>query len=322
MEIASTEQPSNYPILREQFLGADAERGSMSTKLYMTVGSLTLAIAAGGALGAGDYALHHPLIKTEVAVSAGKGMLTAVRSLAVPEACYGVYQNDVNGAEATFDTTVPVFGRNITTTLSASSTFNGNLTSKVCNPSMDLSLSYNKATNRYKLTLPAGSFHTDVYRTNPTVNAFTRGNGALMALLKNSENTINALPKLQAHMTDGLMGTLDGYAELAADQTSAEACGPKAWDYLKPRYEESLKAQMVSEANRWAPDLKLTEQEIDVEVTGEFHPTNQYDKLLKETKPLAEKNGVSFVLPDPSKLQCTVSPDLQKSLDKLAGATK
>jgi len=161
-----------------------------------------------------------------------------------------------------------------------------------------------------------------VYRTNPTVNAFTPDNGALMALTKNAENIINALPELQAHTTDGLMGKLDGYAELAADQTSTEACGPKAWDHLKPLYEKSLKAQMVNEAYRWAPDLKLTEQEIDVEVTGEFHPTNQYDKLLKETKPLAEKNGVNFVLPDPSKLVCTDSPGLQNDLDKLAGATK
>jgi len=320
MEIASTEQPSNSPILREQFFGADAERGSMSAKLAVFAGSLI--VAAGAVLGAGDYAHHHPLTKTEVAVSAGKGMLTAVRSLAVPEACYGVYQNDVTGAKATFDYSFTPFGLKIPTTLSASSTFNGNLTSKVCNPSMDLSLSYNKATNRYKLTLPAGSFRTDVYRTNPTVNAFTPDNGALMALTKNAENIINALPELQAHTTDGLMGKLDGYAELAADQTSTEACGPKAWDHLKPLYEKSLKAQMVNEAYRWAPDLKLTEQEIDVEVTGEFHPTNQYDKLLKETKPLAEKNGVNFVLPDPSKLVCTDSPGLQNDLDKLAGATK
>ncbi len=322
MEIASTEQASNYSTLREQFFGADAERGSISTKLAMTVGSVITAAVVGGSLGAGEYALHHPLIKTDVTVSAGKGMLTAVKSLARPETCYGVYQNDVTGASAVFEkkVTLPLLGT-VGTTYKASSTFNGNITSKVCNDSMEVSLHYNEATGRFQLTVPGSAFHTEVSRTNPTVNAFTHDNGALMMIQRNFENEINVLPKLQANKSDDLLGTLDGYAELAADQTSAEACGPKAWPYLEPLYADGLKQQLVDEAARWDPNLKLTKEKIDVEVTGEFKPTTQYDKLLADTKPQAEKHGVSFALPDPNKLVCTVSPDLQKDLQS-AGATK
>ncbi|MEO8104960.1 MAG: hypothetical protein ABI602_01345 [Candidatus Saccharibacteria bacterium] len=320
MEIASTEQPTNYPILHEQSFAADAERGSISTKLALTLGTLVTAAVVGGSLGAGEFSLQHPLIKTEVAVSAGKGMLTSVRPLA--EACYGVYQNDVTDASAVFEkkVTLPLLGT-IGTTYKASSTFNGNITSKVCNDNTEVSLHYDKATGRFQLTVPGSAFHTEVSRTNPTVNAFTHDNGALMMIQRNFENEINVLPKLHANKSDNLLGTLDGYAELAADQTSAEACGPKAWPYLEPLYKEGLKQQLVDEAARWDPNLKLTKEKIDVDVTGEFHPTTQYEKLLADIKPQAEKHGVSFALPDPNKLVCTVSPDLQKDLQS-AGATK
>lgn len=321
MEIASTEQVTNYPILREQFFGADAERGSISSKLAMTVGSLVMAMAVGGALGAGEYALHHPLIKTDIAVSAGKGTLTDVSTI-VPQACYGVYRDNVNGAKASYNTTIPLFGIKIPTTLSASSIFNGNITSKVCNDSMSLDLHFDKSTNKYELTVPGSAFHTDVYRTDPTVNAFTSDNGALMALMKNAENDINALPKLEAHKTDGLMGTLNGYAELAADQTSAEACGPKAWLYLEPLYKISLQKQLTAEANRWRPELKLTQDDFRVAVEGDVVFTTQYDKQLTEIKVQAAKHNVTIKLPDPSKLVCTVSPSLQKNLDQLAGVAK
>lgn len=322
MEIVTTEQPLINPILREQFFGADAERGSISTKLAMTLGSLITAFVVGGSLGAGEFALQHPLIKTEVAVSSGKGMLTAVKSLARPETCYGVYQNDVTGASAVFEkkVTLPLLGT-IGTTYKASSTFNGNITSKVCNDSMEVSLHYTEASGRFQLTVPGSAFHTEVSRTNPTVNAFTHDNGALMMIQRNFENEINLVPNLRTNKSDNLLGKLDGLAELEADQTSAKACGPKAWTYLEPLYKEGLKQQLVDEATRWDPNLKLTKEKIDVDVTGEFHPTTQYDKLLADTKPLAEKYGVSFALPDPNKLVCTVRPDLQKDLLS-AGATK
>lgn len=318
MERASTEQ---HPILREQFLGDTAECGSISTKLAMTAGSLLL--AAAGTLGAANYARHHPVIETDVTVSAGRGMLTDVRSLAVPESCYGVYQNDVTGATAVFEkkVTLPLLGT-VGTTYKASSTFKGNITSKVCNDSMKLSLSYDKATDKFNLTVPASAFHTDVSRTNPTASALTHDNGALMAIQRNFENDINVLPKLHANKSDDLLGTLDGYAELAADETSAKACGPKAWPYLEPLYKKSLQNQLVAEANRWAPERKLTPEDIVVTVTGEVNFTTQYDKLLIDTKAQAEKHGVTFVLPDPNKLVCTVSPDLQKTLDQSAGTAK
>lgn len=316
---ANTER---QPTLQERFLDGSSERGSIRSKLVIVLGSATLTGVVFGSLGLAEYSLNHPVVQDEVVTSAGKGMLTAVQSLDVPESCYGVYQNDVKGAKATFERKINLFGKEINTSYSASSTFNGNITSKVCNDSMSLALSYDKPTNKYELTVPASAFHTDVYRTNPGVNAFTTDNGALMALQKNVENDINALPKLESHKSDGLMGTLNGYAELAAFKTAAEACGPKAWLYLEPLYKISLQKQLVAEANRWAPEDNLTTDDINVTVTGEVHFTNQYDDQLTKIKSEAEKHGTSFVSPNPNTQVCTVSPDLQDMLDKLAGTAR
>lgn len=314
MEIASTEQPSNYPILREQFF-VDSERGSMSTKLAVLAG--TLFVAAGAVLGAGNYARHNPPIDKTNTISAGKGTVTSVSTFDVAESCIGVYKDRVTDASAEFNmkVTLPWLGK-VGTSYSAKSTYNGEQTTEVCNKDMVLNFSYNKDTNKAELQVPGDAFSTTVYRTDPTVNAFTHRNGVLMMIQRNFENEINVLPKLAANKSDDLLGKLDGYAELAADQTSSEACGPKAWLYLEPLYEISLKKRLIGEANRWIPGNKLTLDDVSVSVTGKVNFTNQYADLLAKTKAQAGEHGVTFVLPDPNKLDCTVNSDLAKTLDK------
>jgi len=316
MEIASTEQ---HPILREHFLGVDAERGSISTKLAMVAGSAI--VAAGFALGAGENAIHHPMIKNETDVSAGRGTLTAVKKI-VPEACFGVYEADINGATAKYSKTFKLGPLSIPTSYSASSTFNGNLTNRVCHDSFSLEKIYDKTTKKYNVTLPGSAFHTDVYRTNPLVNAFTPDNGFLMAKRKDIENDLNSIGNISVHHTDGLMGTLNGLAELAADQTSTEACGHKAWIHLEPMYTDALQGELVADANYWAQQLGLKKSDFNVIYKGKITFTNQYANELKAAKVEADKLGVEMKLPDPAITNCADGRDLQKQLANASGAAK
>jgi hypothetical protein len=321
MERAITEQST---ILREQFFSNDSERGSIRATLGMAVGAVLLSGVAAGSLGAADYAIHHPVVENKIVVGGGKGMLTGVQTLAEPEACYGVYQNDVTGASADFEQTlkVPFLGK-VGTTYSATSTYNGNITSQVCHDSTNLNFRYNEATKQFDLSVPASAFHTNVYRTDPTKDTLHHRNGVLMMIQRNFENEVNVIPNLNANRSDDLLGKLDGLAELAAYQTSAKACGPKAWLYLEPLYKAALQKQLVNEANRWAPQLKVKSSDINVAVTGgDINFTTQYDTQLASTKTQAQKAGVTIMVPSPNAAVCTVSPGLQKTLDQSAGTTK
>lgn len=295
----------------DRFLDEESERGSVRSRFAVTAGAFVLSAVAAGSLGLAHYARLNPAVETVVAVSAGKGTLTYVGELDVPKNCNGVFKTNVKEAKADFEE--KLFGV-IPITYKANSVFNGDVTAEVCNPIMSLKFSRDEATGKVQLTVPVDSFSTDVYRTNPTIPAFIHDNGALMAIQKNFENDINLLPKISSNKSDDLMSSLDGFAELAAFQTTAKGCGPKAWLAMEPLYKISLKKQMIAEANRWRPDLKLTQDDIDVMFTGNVSFTTQYEDLMTKIKASAEKHGVKIVLPDPNNLSCVVDKSVLASM--------
>lgn len=297
----------SHQTLYERALGLrHNESGLGSIRTFLAAAAIGGAGFLGLGLGAGDNALHNQVLRTEERVTGGHGTITEIKNLAVPETCFSVFESQIEGVKATSNQTVTLpFIGSFSYTNSASSTFDGNLTNKVCNPMMDLKVVYSNG--KANVTLPLNNFTTDVYRSDPTSTPFRHGNGFWMAGRRNIENSENVIPGNKANNVNALIGKLDAYAELSADEISTKVCGPKAWPYLQPMYTKAIKNQLINEASRWQTGKNITANDITINTTGEIKMTNQYEKQLQDMRSGSDGNDISVTLPDLSRVTCPLN---------------
>lgn len=295
----------SHQTLHERAIGRPNESGLGSIGALLTAATIGGAALFGLGMGAGDYARRNPVLTTHEQVQGGHGTVTYAGNLAIPESCYSVFESDIQDVKATYNQTVKLpFIGTIPTTNSASTTFNGNLTNKVCNPMMDLKVVYSNG--KANVTLPLNELTTDVYRTDPLSTPFTHDNGFVMALRRNTENGENVIPGVKANGVNVLYGKLDDYAELSADEISTKVCGPKAWPYLQPLYMKDIKNQLIKEASRWQTGLNITASDITINTIGEIKMTNQYEKQLQDLHSANGGNDINVTIPNLNNVKCVL----------------
>jgi hypothetical protein len=259
-----------------------------------------------------------PLVETEtdISFSAGKGFLESVDATLEPD-CKWQYQNRVEGASASFSFRPRVLGVP-GPTMSMSETFNGEMTNKVCNKKSAVTVKYNPGTKKFTLSLSAKDPFVDtVYRTNPFSDEFDHDNGAVTAILESAGSLINALPEIgsikpSANTGNDLSNYLQGGALLMATETSAHACGPKAWDHAKPLYAKALVDEYYTEAKQLA-DAKgkkfpYTKDDFIADLPEDIGFVSQYEDLYKNLKALKSSKSLKFHVPSVKDMVCKDMP--------------
>ncbi len=264
-------------------------------------------IAAGAAtLALGGLGLAHNFfgsIKTETTLTAGEGALKS--TFALDKECYGGYVNEVKGAKAEINK--KIFG--IGTTFKASETFNGDVTSEICNTGIDGEMVVDKKTHQTTVTIPATAFETTVYQTNPSdAKAWTSDNGAAVAIMKNFGNAVKVLPGgVDVKGGDELSSKLRGWALLSAYELSSKGCGTTAWPHIKDAYAAKIKDKVVANNNTFS-DIQITPQEVTVNLPDSVAFKNQYESQFADLQSKLTKTDVKFNKVDPNSFVCRDMP--------------
>lgn len=266
-------------------------------------GALLVGIVAGGAGSLGFFAgvkdeIH---VDSQTRLDLGKAELTAVYPIA-PNTCYGVYEDQVSGAKAEVPNNLSVFGMTIPTTLNVSSTFTGPITSEVCTTGVAGNLK-KPDSNHAVVTIPAASFNTIVYPSDPTHSLVVTGGGLLTEAMNNFFNIAKLLPSVTSTPPDDINSFLSGQAQLAAFAVSTMSCGREAWPLLKNAYGKQVAQQIATlEGIPVANVTMILPDEIDFK--DQF-----YSKEQQVMGSSIVKDG-NLVISAPSDVACTKSPDL------------
>lgn len=268
------------------------EGGFMEAKLMAVAG--TMAVMAGlGLIDRLELGVDRSL-----ALSYGKGTLQSTFVMPARE-CHGGYINQVKGAKATFEAKLHVSSWSIPITAWISEEFNGSMTSQVCNTGIKGNMTTDFKAHTESVNLPEGSLTTVIYRTNPTVNAFTLDEGLAAAQLSGEIGILNTIPGVQIKTMDDIEGYLQGLAQLAANETSATVCGEKAWMHLKEPYKDQIKQLEAARLNnQHATGYEWKPTDITVNAPDAANFTTQYGDLLDQTLQNIKDKGLSIKLPD------------------------
>lgn len=312
--MATPEQlsPTNQPISRES-IRFDSDEGSIIIGEFMSAiplpdrmkkfaaGAVLVAMMVGGASVAGFVSRlkNEVSIDSQTRIDPGKAELTAVYPIA-PNTCYGVYQDQVTGAKAEVPHSLDIFGATIPTTLNVSSTFTGSVTSEVCTTGVAGSI-VRPDSSHAVLTVPAGSFNTIVYPTDPTHSLVVAGGGLLTQEINNFFNLAKLLPNVTSTPPDDMYSALSGQAQLAAFAVSSKSCGKQAWPLLKTVYAKQVAQQVATQDG-------IPVENVTVNLPDAISFKDQY--YAKEQKVLGSaivKSG-GLVISAPADVACTKDP--------------
>ena len=289
--------------------GDHPERGALGLRSFNELRKLypTLVGAAvlGAVVGVAGFFHSKEIIKTETHISAGEGALKSTFEL--DKECYGGYVNEVKGAKAEINK--KLFGK-IGTTFKASETFNGDITSEVCNTGVDGEMIVDSKTHKTTVTIPATAFETTVYQTNPAdTKAWTSDNGAAVAIMKNFGNTVKVLPGgLDVKAGDELSSKLRGWALLSAYELSSKGCGKTAWPHIKDGYADKIKEKVVTNNNTFNKDIQITPDDVTVNLPDTIAFKNQYEAQFTDIQSKLAKADVKFAKIDPNSFVCKDMP--------------
>lgn len=308
-------------LLRERILGQQSDEGSLKTSLALTVGAVTLSAALGLAVSMGGYAREHSLTKSTTTVEGGHGEITHIGTLKLPETYYGVMESNVAGIKASRDN--KLFGRfsygnEATVTLTE-----GAYTTKIGNQPLDLDYAPGKNGKKLSIAFPLDKLLAVVYPTDPLNGVHLQSdNGLFMAARGNTENIINAIPKLGAHDVNDVYDRLRGTVEFDALRITAEKCAPAGWDYLAPIYYKEVIEHTINQINKLHPGTKLTPEDAEVVPSGIVSFESQYQQQFDDFKTKNTTNGDNFIVSGDSKVSCTVSENVIKETANTAAGSR